>query len=155
MENMKLENLNIGQVLTAEFYVDDRSPVIKPFGCALAAADPSVLTPDLTPDGSWRLFCHTQFGVYQLKSPDGVHFAKPQKVTSDAMRPDINFIDGRYYLFYERTRSLAANALTLVNLTKWLRLLRESIVGTDIKHCVNCNAPQTEASILPLWIQPK
>ena len=142
MENMKLENLNIGQVLTAEFCVDDRSPVIKPFGCALAAADPSVLTPDLTPDGSWRLFCHTQFGVYQLKSPDGVKFAKPQKVTSDAMRPDINFIDGRYYLFYERTRSLTANALTLVNLTKW----RSEIAVKTSDDLVNWSEAETVIS---------
>lgn len=139
MDNPKLENLNIEQVLSAEFCVDDRSPVIKPFGCALAAADPSVLTPDLTPDGSWRLFCHTQFGVYQLTSPDGVRFTKLQKVTPDAMRPDINFIDGRYYLFYERTRSLAANALTLVNLTKW----RSEIAVKTSTDLVNWSEPET------------
>lgn len=119
MQTVKLENLNISQVTGALFRVDERCPLIKPFGGALAAADPSLLTPDLTPDGSWRLFCHTQFGVYQFSSPDGIKFKKTQKVTSRAMRPDINFIDGRYYLFYERTRPLAANALTLANLAKW------------------------------------
>ena len=116
---MTLENIGIGQITGANFHLDERSPVIKPFGGALAAADPSVLTPDLTPDGSWRLFCHTQFGVYQLISPDGVKFEKPQKVTSRAMRPNINFVDGKYYLFFERTRSLAATALNLVNVVKW------------------------------------
>lgn len=119
MTIQRLEELNIEQVINADFRVDGRSPVIKPFGGALAAADPSLLTPDLTPDGKWRLFCHTQFGVYQLASDDGVKFGKPVKVASRGMRPDINLVDGKYYLFYERTRPLVMNALTLVNLAKW------------------------------------
>ena len=119
MKVQRLEELNVEQVTNAEFSVDERSPVIKPFGGALAAADPSLLTPDLTPDGRWRLFCHTQLGVYMLASDDGVKFDRPVKAASRGMRPDINLIDGKYYLFYERTRALVMNALTLVNLAKW------------------------------------
>ena len=133
MREHQLENITVEQIINARFCVDGRSPVIKPFGGALAAADPSLLTPDLTPDGRWRLFCHTQLGVYMLASDDGVSFEKPVKVASRAMRPDINLIDGRYYLFYERTRPLPANALTLVNLAKW----RSEIAvrtSTDLKN---------------------
>ena len=95
------------------------TPVLSPFNGAFVVADPSLLTPDQTPDNTWRMFFHTTFGVYHFRSPDGVKFEKVQKVVSDAMRPNINKTGDKYYLFYEKTRNLLANALTLVNLAKW------------------------------------
>ena len=78
-----------------------------------------MLTPDNCHDGKWHMFFHTTFGVFHFVSDDGIDFKKVQKVTSRAMRPNINYIDGKYYLFFERTRPLFFNALNVVNAVKW------------------------------------
>ncbi len=114
-----MKNLTINQIAQAEFRVTDSSPVIKPFHGSFVAADPSVLTPELSPDGLWHIFFHTTFGVWHFSGKDGVTFQKAGKVVSRAMRPDINYIDGTYYLFFERTRPLIFNALNVVNAAKW------------------------------------
>lgn len=114
-----MQNISIKQVVQADFKIDAQSPVIKPFDGSFVVADPSVLTPEIAHDNKWHLFLHTFLGVYQFISDDGVHFEKMQKVVNRAMRPNINRIDNSYYLFYERTRSLFANALNAVNAVKW------------------------------------
>ena len=111
-------DLSIKEIMQLDFEVRP-TPVLAPFGGAFVVADPSLLTPDQTPDGTWRMFLHTTFGVYQFRSADGVRFEKVQKITSAAMRPNINRVGDRYYLFYEKTRPLLVNALTLANLAKW------------------------------------
>ncbi len=111
------------ELTTKEFLQLDfktrEEPILAPFGGAVVVADPSLLTPDLSPDGMWHMFFHTTFGVYHFRSPDGIRFSKVQKVASRAMRPNINRIGDRYYLFYEKTRNLLINALNLANLAKW------------------------------------
>lgn len=97
----------------------EHNPVIVPFDGSPVTADPSILTPKESPDNMWHLFCHTTLGVYHFKSEDGISFKKVAKICGRAMRPNINVIDGRYYLFYEKTRSLIANGLNLFNLTEW------------------------------------
>lgn len=79
------------------------------------------------------MFFHTQLGVYRCKSDDGISFGKPQKITGRAMRPNINLIDGKYYLFYERTRTLIMNGLSVINAAKWKSeiYVRESV---DLKN---------------------
>ncbi|MBR2349724.1 MAG: glycosyl hydrolase family 43 [Clostridia bacterium] len=114
-----MHNITIDQVLNAKFDVSEDSPIIKPFGLAPVIADPSLLTPNESHDGKWHLFCHTTFGVYHFVSDDGIDFKKVGKVLNRAMRPNINRIDGRYYLFYERTRTLIFNGLNAINLAKW------------------------------------
>ena len=111
-------DLTIDQLLKLTFNIR-KEPVLRPFGGAVVVADPSLLTPDQAPDKKWHMFFHTTFGVYHFCSPDGICFSKAQKIASNAMRPDVNRIGDRYYLFYEKTRSLAGNALTLLNLIKW------------------------------------
>lgn len=114
-----MQNISIKQVVQADFKIDAQSPVIKPFDGSFVVADPSVLTPEIAHDNKWHMFLHTFLGIYQFISDDGVHFEKMQKVVNRAMRPNINRIDNSYYLFYERTRSLFANALNAVNAVKW------------------------------------
>ena len=104
-----MKNLTVEQIIQAEFKISGESPVIKPFDGSFIVADPSVLTPDECHDNKWHLFLHTNLGVYQFISDDGIRFEKMQKVVNRAMRPNINRIDGTYYLFYERTRTLLAN----------------------------------------------
>lgn len=113
-----MENLTVEQLKQADFKLYENNPIIKPFD-SFVTADPSLLTPDKSPDGKWHIFFHTNLGVYRAVSDDGIKFNKPMRIFGRAMRPNINFIDGRYYLFYERTAPLLVNALTLVNLAKW------------------------------------
>ena len=113
-----MKNLTFDDIMNAQFKLYESNPVIRNFGGSFNAADPSVLTPEQSHDGLWHLFCHTFFGVYRFDSKNGVDFQLVKKIVPRAMRPNINYIDGRYYLFYERTKTLLGNALSLVG-GKW------------------------------------
>lgn len=134
-----MKNLTINQMLQAEFKVSEQSPVIKPFDGSFIVADPSVLTPDNCHDNKWHMFLHTNLGVYQFISEDGICFSKMQKVVNRAMRPNINRIDNTYYLFYERTRSLFANALNVVNAVRW----KSEIYVTQSDDLINWSEPKS------------
>lgn len=114
-----MENLTMNQIKNAEFKLYKNNPVIKPFDGSFVAADPSLLTPEKSIDNKWHIFFHTNLGIYHFISDDGISFKKVNKVLSRAMRPNINCINGIYYLFYERTAPLIINALTLIKLAKW------------------------------------
>lgn len=114
-----MENLSINQIVNADFKINRNSPILKPFHGSFVVADPSLLTPDVSHDGKWHIFFHTTFGIFRFVSDDGIDFKKAEKITGRAMRPNINRINGRYYLFFERTRPLILNALNVVNAVKW------------------------------------
>lgn len=113
-----MNNLTVNQIINADFKISSH-PILKPFHGSFVVADPSMLTPDNCHDGKWHMFFHTTFGIFHFVSDDGIDFKKVQKVTNRAMRPNINYIDGKYYLFYERTRPLFFNALNVVNAVRW------------------------------------
>lgn len=113
-----MQSLSLSQLKNASFEIRP-APVLRPFGGSFVVADPSLLLPGETPDGKWRLFFHTTFGVWEAVSDDGVAFTKGKKLLPRAMRPNINCIDGRYVLFFERTRPLFFNALNLVGAAGW------------------------------------
>lgn len=110
--------LNFETLNNAKFTLYEKNPVIHNPVNSFVIADPSVLTPSMSHDGKWHLFCHTFFGVYHYESCDGISFENKGKAVSRAMRPDINYIGGRYYLFYERTKTVVGNALTIIG-AKW------------------------------------
>lgn len=105
-------------LLRLKFEPYSENPVLKPFD-SFVVADPSLLTPDGCHDKKWHMFFHTNFAVYHFESADGISFNKKAKIVSNAMRPNINYIGGIYYLFYEKTRNVLFNALNLVNLASW------------------------------------
>lgn len=111
-------NLTFEQFNNLSFTLYEGNPVLKHPLNSFVVADPSVLTPDMSHDGKFHLFCHTFFGVYRYSSDDGIAFKKENKIVNRAMRPNINFIDGKYYLFYERTLPVICNLLSLAGL-KW------------------------------------
>ena len=113
-----MQSLSFSQLKSASFEIRP-TPVLRPFGGSFVVADPSLLLPGETPDGKWRLFFHTTFGVWEAVSDDGVAFTKRKKLLPRAMRPNINCIDDRYVLFFERTRPLFFNALNLVGAAGW------------------------------------
>lgn len=127
-----MNDLSINQIINADFKVSAESPVLRPFHGAWVVADPSILTPDNCHDGRWHMFYHTTFGVFQSESDNGIDFEKPQKITNRAMRPNINYIDGTYYLFFERTRPLFFNALNVINLAQWKSEI-SVMKSTDLK----------------------
>ena len=118
LEGVIMERLSINDIMNADFKLYENNPVIKNPPESFVVADPSVLTPETSHDGKWHLFCHTFFGVYRYESSDGISFKKCNKIVNRAMRPNINRINGRYYLFYERTRPVILNALSLIGV-KW------------------------------------
>ncbi len=113
-----MRNLSFNDINEAKFSLYESNPIIKNPLSSFVIADPSVLTPDESHDNKWHLFCHTFFGVYRYESDDGISFKNCGRIVKRAMRPNINYIDGRYYLFYERTKPVICNALTLFG-AKW------------------------------------
>ena len=107
-------NLTFNDIMNADFKLYEGNPVIKNPPSSFVIADPSVITPDKSHDGKWHLFCHTFFGVRHYESENGIDFTFKSKIVNRAMRPNINYIDGRYYLFYERTKPVLLNLLALV-----------------------------------------
>ena len=113
-----MKNLTFAEFCDLKFELYKGNPVIKnPFN-SFVVADPSVLTPENSHDGKWHLFAHTFYGVYRYDSENGIDFRKVKRVVNRALRGNINYIDGKYYLFYERTQSLVKNALSVVG-GKW------------------------------------
>ncbi len=113
-----MKNLTTEQIINADFKICG-TPILKPFNGSIVVADPSMLTPDNSHDGKWHMFCHTTFGIHHFVSDNGIDFSHVNKIANRAMRPNINRIGGRYYLFYERTSPLIMNALNVVNAVKW------------------------------------
>ena len=131
-----MQSLTFDDILNAEFCLYADNPVVRNPLNSFVVADPSVLTPDMSHDGKWHMFCHTFMGVYRYDSSDGINFSKPVKVVSRAMRPNINRIDGRYYLFYEHTKPLIGNALTLAG-AKW----KSEIYCVESEDLINWDEP--------------
>ncbi len=127
-----IQSVSLSQLRNASFDIRPE-PVLRPFGGSFVVADPSLLLPGECPDGKWRLFFHTTFGVHEAVSDDGIVFAKSKKLLSRAMRPNVNFIDGRYVLFFERTRPLVFNALNLVGAAKW----KSEIFAVESRDLIN------------------
>ncbi len=133
-----MNNLTVNQIINADFKISNKSPILKPFHGSIVVADPSLLTPDVSHDGKWHMFFHTTFGVFHFVSNDGVDFNVVQKIANRAMRPNINRIGDRYYLFFERTRPLFFNALNLVNAVKW----KSEIYVVESTDLLNWSAPK-------------
>lgn len=127
MQNITFEEFN-----NLEFKLYGKNPIIKNPLSSFVIADPSVLTPENSHDNKFHLFCHTFFGVYMYDSNDGMIFKRKLKITNRAMRPNINYIDGTYYLFFERTKPVICNLLSLIGL-KWKSEIYCS-VSTDLKN---------------------
>lgn len=111
-------NLTFNDFNNLEFKLYDKNPIIKNPLSSFVIADPSVITPDVSHDNKFHLFCHTFFGVHMYSSDDGLSFKRVKKITNRAMRPNINYVDGIYYLFFERTKPVICNLLSLIGF-KW------------------------------------
>ena len=129
-------DLTFEQFNSLDFKLYEGNPVIKNPWNSFVIADPSVVDSDISPDGKIHLFAHGFFGVYHYVSDDGISFCKVGRIVSDAMRPNINLIDSKYYLFFEKTRPVIFNLLALFG-GKW-------------ESCVYC----VESDDLKNWSKP-
>lgn len=109
-------NISFNEFNNLEFKLNENNPIIKNPWNSFVIANPSVLTPENSHDNKFHLFCHTFLGVYMYDSDGGLTFKKVKKITNRAMRPDINYIDNKCYLFYERTKPVICNLLNLFGL---------------------------------------
>lgn len=130
-------DLTFEQLNNAKFELYEGNPVIRRFGVSPMIADPSVLTPDLTPDGKWRLYAHALWGVYEYLSDDGITFERGRKIVPRAMRPDMKKVGDVYYLFYERLQPLFGRAAGLLG-GKW----ESAIYVTESKDLKNFSKPR-------------
>lgn len=133
-----MTNLTVNQIINANFRLSKSNPILRPFHGSFVVADPSLLTPDNSHDRKWHMFFHTTFGVFHFSSDNGIDFRKVQKITGRAMRPNINRIDGTYYLFFERTRPLFFNALNVINAVPW----KSEIYVTESKDLKSWTEPK-------------
>lgn len=129
-------NLTFEQFNSIDFRLYDKNPVIKNPVNSFVIADPCVLTPAGSHDGKWHLFCHTFFGVYRYESSDGIDFENKGRIVNRAMRPNINYIDGKYYLFYERTKPVLLNLLSLAG-AEW----KSEIYCTESENLIDWSEP--------------
>lgn len=93
---------NIEELKNLKFRLFQESPILYPPRFSTLIADPTVLTPDLSPDKHWHLFAHSLFGIHHYKSLDGINFSYYTKLHSAGLRPYIFFEEGQYYLFFEK-----------------------------------------------------
>ncbi len=136
-----MKNITFDEFNNLNFSLYKGNPVLKnPFG-SFVVADPSVLTPDNSHDGKWHLFAHTFYGVYRYDSDDGINFRKIKRIVPSAQRADINYINGKYYLFYEHTQSLIKNALSVFG-GKW----KSEIYVTESDDLDNWSEPKAVIS---------
>ncbi len=80
-----------------------KNPLIKPPFPEWIIADPSVLSPEVSPDGKWHLFAHGILGIYHYHSYDGFRWKLAQsRIRYFAVRPFIFAEKKKFYLFYEK-----------------------------------------------------
>ena len=109
MFDFTFETLN-----NAKFVLYEGNPVLRRHGFSTVVADPFVLTPDLTPDGRWKMFAHTLEGVFIYDSADGIRFGKGRRLFPRAMRPCVLKTEEGYILYFERVQPLIARGATLI-----------------------------------------
>lgn len=85
----------------SNFEVYPEHPLIEPPPWEWLIADPTVLTPDNSPDGRWHLFAWSLKGIHHYIGDDGFEWSKTGGPLFGGLRPCIRRENDTYYLFYE------------------------------------------------------
>jgi len=100
-----------------------QNPLINPIKPDWMVADPSVLTPDKTPDGKWHLFANAIIqGIQHFVSDDGVSWERVAKKLFIGIRPYVFLENGVYHLFYEKPASIRRSVIAIrksTDLVNW------------------------------------
>jgi len=65
-------------------------------------ADPTLVTPENSPDGLWHMFCCGGSGIKHYKSTDGISWNYQGLVDPEGYSPYVFVEDDSYYLFYHK-----------------------------------------------------
>jgi hypothetical protein len=82
------------------------NPLLRPRWWSWIVGDPSVLSPEQTPDGSWRMFCNNVQGIYHYRSEDGLRWRLVQRIDANGFRAWVLPWGGRFHLYYQRFHRL-------------------------------------------------
>ncbi len=77
------------------------NPLIGPPSGEWLIADPSVITPEESPDPDWHLFANSLLGIHHYTSADGIHWGRRGKV-GGGFRPYVIKEGDTFYMFFER-----------------------------------------------------
>lgn len=115
-----------------------QNPLIHPPRFSAVIADPSVVTPDNSPDGQWHLFAHSLWNLLHYTSSDGIHWSKPIPVISSALRPNIYKEEDTFYLYFEKFDRLRL-AISFITRKEWY----SDIQLMTSKDLIHWSSPQT------------
>lgn len=92
------------------------NPLIQPPLGEELLGDPTVLTPEESPDDRWHLFANSLAGIHHYGSDQGVAWATVQLsvVQGAAMRPFVFLEDGAWHLLYERFSGLSTSEIVRI-----------------------------------------
>lgn len=85
-----------------EFVDSPLNPLIEPPPFEWLIADPTVITPNQSPDGRWHLWANSLRGIHHYLSEDGYRWRREKGPLFGGLRPFVRFVDGRFVMFYER-----------------------------------------------------
>jgi hypothetical protein len=123
--------MTLRALLTYRWQDESDAPLIHHPRFSPIIADPAVVPPEGAPDGLWRLYAHSAWGIHEYRSADGRSWRDRGIVVSRGMRPWVLFDAGSWHLVYERPRLGLAAAL--VPALPW-RSTIEMRRSTDLVH---------------------
>ncbi|MBS1124537.1 MAG: hypothetical protein H6Q90_6765 [Deltaproteobacteria bacterium] len=100
------------------------SPLIEPPANHSIIADPTVVTPEDSPDGRWHMFAHALTAIYHYTSDDGLAWTEVGHLpfTLGSLRPYIYKEGATYYLLFEQYASLDSSTIQIMessDLVSW------------------------------------
>jgi hypothetical protein len=101
-----------------QWHLHPQNPLVHPPALSPLIADPTLVTPDISPDGLWHMFAHSVWGIHHHTSSDGIEWTRLDRPVSGALRPYIFKEGDTFYLYYEKVGALSM-ALSMLPIRKW------------------------------------
>jgi hypothetical protein len=120
-------SVTLGILASARWTIrTDNAPLIPHPAFSPIIADPTVVSPEDSPDGLWYLFAHSAWGIHLYLSTDGIAWRDRGVVILDAMRSFLHHDDDGWSIVYERypRLALALTALWARTWRSWIELRR-------------------------------
>lgn len=110
--------MNTSDFSKIQWQLHPQNPLIGPPALFPIIADPTVVTPENSPDGRWHMFAHSVWGIHHLIAVDGINWNRQDKPVSGALRPFIFKEADTFYLYYEKVGAISM-ALSMLPIKKW------------------------------------
>lgn len=92
---------SMNDLARAKWVEDPANPLLEPPGRHWIVGDPSLLTPDRSPDGRWHMFANAVLQVLHFVSDDGIKWESVGGFLFRGFRTYIHREGDIFYLFYE------------------------------------------------------